>query len=43
MVMNSPAAMPGTGAFGTVCLEGSRHSEILYIVINEPDRRAKYT
>ena len=33
MVMNSPAAMPGTGAFGTVCLEGSRHSEILYIVI----------
>jgi len=25
--------MPGTGAFGTVCPAGSRHSEILYIVI----------
>ena len=33
MVMNSTAAMPKNGAFGTVCLEGSRHSEILYIVI----------
>ena len=33
MVMNSPASMPGTEAFGTVCLAGSRHSEILYIVI----------
>ena len=33
MVMNSAAPMPGTGAFGTVCLAGSRHSEILYLVI----------
>ena len=33
MVMNGPAVMPGTGAFGTVCLKGSRHSEILYVVI----------
>ena len=33
MVMNGPASMPKNGAFGTVCLEGSRHSEILYIVI----------
>ena len=33
MVMNSPASMPRNVAFGTVCLEGSRHSEILYIVI----------
>jgi hypothetical protein len=33
MVMNSTAAMPKNGAFGTVCLEGSCHSEILYIVI----------
>ena len=33
MVMNSTGVMPKNGAFGTVCLEGSRHSEILYIVI----------
>ena len=33
MVMNSPASMPTTGAFGNVCLAGSFHSEILYIVI----------
>jgi hypothetical protein len=33
MVMNSTASMPGNGAFGTVCPAGSRHSEILYIVI----------
>ena len=33
MVMNSPASMPRNGAFGTACLEGSRHSEILYVVI----------
>ena len=33
MVMNSTAPMPGTVAFGTVCLAGSRHSEILYLVI----------
>ena len=33
MVMNGPASMPKNGAFGTVCLAGSRHSEILYIVI----------
>ena len=33
MVMNSAAPMPRNVAFGTVCLEGSRHSEILYIVI----------
>ena len=33
MVMNSAASMPRNGAFGTVCLAGSRHSEILYIVI----------
>ena len=31
--MNSSASMPRNGAFGTACLEGSRHSEILYIVI----------
>ena len=34
MVMNSAVPMPGTGAFGTVCLAGSRHSEMLYIVID---------
>ena len=33
MVMNGPATMSGNGAFGTVCLAGSRYSEILYIVI----------
>ena len=33
MVMNSAAPMPGTGAFGSICLAGSCHSEILYIVI----------
>ena len=33
MVMNSTAVMPKNGAFGTVCPAGSRHSEILYIVI----------
>ena len=33
MFMNSAAPMPGNGAFGTVCPAGSRHSEILYIVI----------
>jgi hypothetical protein len=33
MVMNGPAVMPGNGAFGTVFLAESRHSEILYIVI----------
>ena len=33
MVMKSAAPMPGTGAFGTVCLAESRHSEILYVVI----------
>ena len=33
MVMNSTATMPGNGAFGTVCLVGPRHSEILHIVI----------
>ena len=33
MVMNSTAAMPKNGAFGTVCLARSRHSEILYVVI----------
>jgi len=33
MVMNSTAPMPRNGAFGTVCLAGSRHSEILYVVI----------
>ena len=33
MVMNSAASMPRNGAFGTICLAGSRHSEILYIVI----------
>ena len=33
MVMNSAAPMPRNGAFGTACLTGSRHSEILYIVI----------
>ena len=34
MVMNSAAPMPGNEAFGTVCPAGSRHSEILYIVIS---------
>ena len=34
MFMNSAAPMPGNGAFGTVCPAGSRHSEILYIVIS---------
>ena len=33
MVMNSAVPMPKNGAFGTVCPAGSRHSEILYIVI----------
>lgn len=33
MVMNSAASMPRNGAFGTICLAGSRHSEILYVVI----------
>ena len=33
MVMNSTASMPRNGAIGTVCLAGSRYSEILYIVI----------
>ena len=33
MVMNSTAVMSKNGAFGTACLAGSRHSEILYIVI----------
>ena len=33
MVMNSAAPMPRNGAFGAICLEASRHSEILYIVI----------
>ena len=33
MVMNSVAPMSRNGAFGTICLAGSRHSEILYIVI----------
>ena len=33
MVMNGTAVMPRTGAFGTVCLARSRHSEILYVVI----------
>ncbi len=33
MVMNSAAPMPRTGAFDAICLAGSRHSEILYIVI----------
>ena len=33
MVMNSAAPMPGNGVFGAICPVGSRHSEILYIVI----------
>ena len=33
MVMNSAAPMPRNVAFGTVCLAGSRHSELLYVVI----------
>ena len=33
MVMNSAVPMPKNGAFGTVYLVGSSHSEILYIVI----------
>ena len=33
MVMNSAAPMSKNGAFGTACLAGSRHSEIIYIVI----------
>jgi hypothetical protein len=33
MVMNSTAPIPRTGVFGAICLAGSRHSEILYIVI----------
>ena len=33
MVINSAAPMPKKGAFGAVCLAGSRYSEILYIVI----------
>ena len=31
--MNSAAPMSKNGAFGTACLAGSRHGEILYIVI----------
>ncbi len=33
MVMNSAAPMSKNRAFGTVCPAGSRHNEILYIVI----------
>ena len=33
MVMNSTAVMSKNGAFGTVCLAGLLHSEILHIVI----------
>ena len=33
MVMNSTAPIPRTGVFGAICLAGSRHSEILYVVI----------
>lgn len=33
MVMNSTAPIPRTGVFGAICLAGSRHSEILYLVI----------
>ena len=33
MVLNSAAPMPRTGAFDAIYLAGSRHSEILYIVI----------
>ncbi len=33
MAMNSAVPMPKNGTFGTVCPAGSRHSEILYIVI----------
>ena len=33
MVMNSAAPMSKNGAFGTICLAGAYHSEILYIVI----------
>ena len=31
--MNGTAVMPRNGAFGPICLAGSLHSEILYIVI----------
>ena len=33
MVIKGTAIMPRNGAFGTICLAGSHHSEILYIVI----------
>ena len=33
MVMNSAAPMSKNVAFDAICLAGSRHSEILYIVI----------
>jgi hypothetical protein len=33
MVVINTAIMPRNGAFGTICLAESLHSEILYIVI----------